>query len=33
MLELIQKGEIPAIVLGNSYRIYKSDLIHYLISK
>lgn len=31
MLELIQKGEIPAIVLGNSYRIFKNDVISFLL--
>ena len=33
MLELIQNEDIPAIMIGNGYRIRKSDLIHYLISK
>lgn len=33
MLELIHNEEIPSIMIGNSYRICKSDLIRYLISK
>lgn len=33
MLELIQNGEVPAITVGNSYRILKKDIIYFLLRK
>lgn len=31
MLELIQNEDIPAIMIGNGYRIFKNDIISFLL--